>query len=242
MSGTFTEPSASFANTPDVPPHAVPTITHGPLVASAVPGGLKQALASVVPQLPDAVRDSWITALAAPLLRAELTTARRIAAFLGQCAAESGGFRDLEEDLSYSASRLCEVWPSRFPTLAAATPFAFHPEALANLVYAGRMGNGDVQSGDGWHFRGRGLIQLTGRTVYERFATAIGQSLDAATAFAATIAGGAESAAWFWSENSLNPLADVWSIDIITQRINGGMTDADERRRLCTTALGCMEG
>ncbi|WP_428486008.1 glycoside hydrolase family 19 protein [Rhodopila sp.] len=207
------------------------------LPREAPPFGLQRGLVAVAPNLTAAEQAAWIDAMTGPLLKTAVTTPRRVAAFLGQCAMESGGFRDLEEDLSYSAGRLCQVWPDRFPTLGAAESCAFQPEILANRVYAGRMGNGEVASGDGWRFRGRGLIQLSGRTNYERFAAAMNLGLDDATQQAATLVGAAESAAWFWSVNHLNKLADCWSTNLVTKTINGGMTGAAERSRLCNAAL-----
>ncbi|HYZ20748.1 MAG TPA: hypothetical protein VE690_01200, partial [Rhodopila sp.] len=162
---------------------------------------------------------------------------RCVATFLGQCSVESAGFRALEENLNYSAARLCQVWPARFPNLEKAAACAMRPEALANAVYANRMGNGGAASGDGWRFRGRGLIQLTGRSAYERFARAMGIGLDQAVEHAATVQGAADSAAWFWSAQGLNALATTWSIDLITRKINGGSEGAAERRRLCEAAL-----
>jgi putative chitinase len=204
--------------------------------------GLMRGLAAVAPHMTDADRARWVVAMTGPLCRFAITTPRCLAAFLGQCAVESGGFLGLEENLSYTAARLCQVWPSRFPTTASATACAFQPEALANEVYSSRMGNGNVQSGDGWRFRGRGLIQLSGRTNYERFAAALNLGLDDAVNFASTQAGAAETAAWFWSVNGLNELAAAWSIDLITQKINGGTDAAAQRSQLCNAALHAIGG
>jgi putative chitinase len=198
---------------------------------------LGQALAAVAPHLAETERIAWVDVLEAPLLRAGIATPRGVAAFLGQCAAESAGFHGLEEDLRYSAARLCQVWPNHFPSLEAGEACAMRPEVLANRVYAGRMGNGDEATGDGWRFRGRGLLQLTGRSMYEQFARAVGMSLEQAVAYAATQAGAAESAIWFWTANQLNALADRWSIDLLTRKINGGTDGAPERRRLSEAAL-----
>jgi len=167
---------------------------------------------------------------------------RCVAAFLGQCAVESAGFHKLEEDLNYSASRLCQVWPNRFPDTEAADDCARHPEVLANRVYANRMGNGDETSGDGWRFRGRGLIQITGRVAYQRFARATTLSLDQTVEYAATNAGAAESAVWFWSANQLNTLANTWSLDLLTRKINGRAEGMAERTRLCQAALDAIRG
>jgi putative chitinase len=224
-----------------------PSSSPDPAVAAAVmvlstappspPPGLDRGLQALAPHLAEAERAAWLAALGKPLLTAAITTPRRVAAFLGQCAEESAGFRDLEEDLSYSATRLCQVWPNRFPSPEAAEACALQPELLANRVYAGRMGNGDEASGDGWRFRGRGLIQITGRTAFEHFAQAMNMTLDQAVNHAATQTGAADSAAWFWTLNELNAAADTWSIDLLTRKINGGTAGAAERSRLCKAAL-----
>jgi putative chitinase len=198
------------------------------------------ALRAVAPHLPDAERAAWVAALVSPLHRSGITAPRCVAAFLGQCAVESAGFRSLEEDLNYSVTRLCQVWPNRFPTAQAAEACAFRPEGLANRVYANRMGNGDEASGDGWRFRGRGLIQITGRAEYQRFAWAMNLTLDQSVEHAATPDGAANSAVWFWSANQLNALANTWSLDLLTRKINGGTEGAAERTRLCEAALHAM--
>ena len=123
---------------------------------------LSAAIGAVAPHMPDAIIGIWTDALSAPMRSSGIVTVNRVAAALGQFSEESGGFSVMQESLNYSAQRLCVVWPNRFPNLVAAAPYANNPEALANLVYAGRMGNGDAASGDGWRFRGEGLIQLTG--------------------------------------------------------------------------------
>lgn len=205
--------------------------------AAPPPSGLLLALRAVAPQLSACERVRWAAVLVTPLRKAAIDTPRCLAAFLGQCAHESTGFSVLEEGLSYSAARLCQVWPNRFPTLRAAEACASQPELLANRVYANRLGNGGEKTGDGWRFRGRGLIQITGRTAYQQFARSMGKTLDDAVAYAATQAGAADSAAWFWTANNLNALAKTWSIDSLTRKINGGMAGAAERTRLCEAAL-----
>jgi putative chitinase len=198
---------------------------------------LDPALQAVAPHLSDAQRAAWVATLAEPLRKGGLTAPRSVAAFLGQCAVESAGFHSMEEDLSYSAARLCQVWPTRFPNAKAAETCALRPEILANRVYANRMGNGDEASGDGWRFRGRGLIQITGRSAYERFAQAINLPLDHAVEHAATQTGSVDSAVWFWASHQLTPLANAWALDTITRKINGGTDGAAERSRLCEAAL-----
>jgi putative chitinase len=198
---------------------------------------LAQALRAIAPNLTAPDIAAWEAALRTPMQREAIATPKRAAAFLGQCAVESGGFRALTENLGYSAPRLRQIWPNRFPTEAAAQACANNPEKLANTVYANRLGNGPPESGDGWTFRGRGLIQLTGRSGYGKFAEAMGMDLQAAIAHAETRQGAADSAAWFWSTNALNPLADAWMLNNITRRVNGGTLGAPERARLAQAAL-----
>ena len=239
MSGILSALESLFQPTPSDPAAAAAmTVLADP---PTTPDRLDPALMAVAPDLTADERAAWVAALAGPLHRAGISGARCVAAFLGQCSQESAGFRVTQEDLFYSAERLCQVWPSRFPTIETAQPCAGRPEALANTVYADRMGNGDPASGDGWRFRGRGLIQLTGRSAYESFARATGITLDAAVEQAGTQAGAVATAAWFWTANGLNALAETWAIDTITQKINGGMNGAADRIRLCEAALHAME-
>jgi putative chitinase len=237
MSGTLTAIEVLLKQPSSDPAVAAAVVVLADSPSLEPPDRLDPALMAVAPHLTAAQRAAWVTALAEPLVKAGITPPRCVAAFLGQCAVESAGFLSMEEDLNYSAGRLCEVWPSRFPNIQAAEPCALLPEMLANRVYADRLGNGDPASGDGWKFRGRGLIQITGRTAYEQFAQAMGMTLDQAVEHAATQAGAADSAAWYWSVNNLNALANAWSIDLMTRRINGGMAGAAERIRLCDAAL-----
>jgi len=167
-------------------------------------------------------------------------TPHRVAMFIGQVAEESG-FHPIEEDLCYrSALRLCEVWPRRFPIVTYALPYVNAPEKLANKVYAGRLGNGDEASGDGWRFRGAGLIQLTGRALFTRFGVTVDKSAEDAAAWCLTKEGAAESACWYWHVNELNPLCDTWQIARVTERINGGLTNLATRERLCAKALHAL--
>lgn len=207
--------SGALAAFEDLFQHSSPN----PAVAAAVtllcappvppPIMLDAALSAVAPHLSGAERAVWASILGAPLQRAGIVPPRCVAAFLGQCAHESGGFRDLEEDLSYTAPRLCQVWPNRFPTPQAAEACALQPEMLANRVYANRLGNGDEASGDGWRFRGRGLIQITGRAAYQQFADAMHMTLSQAVPHASTQAGAVDSAIWFWTVNDLRAGPDL---------------------------------
>lgn len=203
---------------------------------------LRAAVSSVAPHLPDNIAQTWTDALSAPMRSCGMLTPNRAAAALGQFSAESGGFSVMQENLRYSAQRLCEVWPDRFPTLAAAAAYADNPEALANLVYAGRMGNGDAGCGDGWRFRGEGPIELTGRELDTKFAAAFGKPLDDAMAWLLTPAGAATSACWYWSQHNLNHLADAWDISGITRLVNGGLTNLLTRVKLSNLALAAIGG
>lgn len=166
---------------------------------------------------------------------------KRMAAFLAQIAHESGGFNFVKEGLNYSAAGLVKTWPKRFPTLAAAQPYARNAEKIANRVYANRMGNGSESSGDGFRFRGRGLIQLTGRTNYTRFATSIKKSLADAIAYLETPEGAVASAGWYWDVNKLNIYADKGDFVGLTRRINGGTIGLEDRKHHYAIALKALK-
>jgi putative chitinase len=163
----------------------------------------------------------WCDALNQLLPKYDINTPRRIAMFMAQCGHESANFRFLEENLNYSAEALLTVWPTHFDS-SNVDDYARQPEKIANRAYANRMGNGDEASGDGWLFHGRGLIQITGRDNYTKFAGSIGMSLDDAVAYAATDNGAIESACWFWTIHNLNPMSDDNEVTNITKVINGG--------------------
>ncbi len=171
----------------------------------------------------------WVEPIRKACERFEINTVRRICAFIAQMAHESG-LQSRDENLNYSAKRLCEVWPNRFPSLVRAEPYAHNPEALANKVYANRMGNGDEASGDGWRYRGAGPLQVTGKANWTAFADAMAMSLDAALAYGRTIEGGVMAAAWFWESNDINRLADTPGVNDETRRINGGENGLADRR------------
>ncbi|MBU3078496.1 glycoside hydrolase family 19 protein [Sphingomonas quercus] len=156
--------------------------------------------------------------------------AHRIPYFLAQIAHESAGLTCTEERLSYSAERLMAVWPGRFPTLAAARACAGQPEKLAALVYAGRMGNGPVESGDGWRYRGRGYLQITGRANYQALCAPTGIDLIADPDRAAAPDGALAVACAFWQGHGLNALSDKGDFAAVTRRINGGVIGLEDRR------------
>jgi putative chitinase len=152
-----------------------------------------------------------------------IDTPARFSAFLAQAMHESAGLTRLEEGLSYrTPERIMAVWPSRFPTIADAMPMVRNPRGLANRVYAGRMGNGDEASGDGWRFRGRGIFQLTGRDNYRRAGIACGRPYESAPDVVADPRDACLTAGWFWSVNDLNMLADAWNIRRISTIVNRG--------------------
>ena len=164
------------------------------------------------------------------LPRYEITTVERVAAFLAQCGHESADFTTLKENLNYSAEGLSKVFPKRFPTVAAAQPYNRNPEKIANKIYADRMGNGPEASGEGYKFRGRGAIQLTGKENYSKFAASVGKTLDEAVSYCETLDGAIESACWFWNTNKLNDIADKNDIVTLTKRINGGTIGLEDRK------------
>ncbi|CAB3768177.1 glycoside hydrolase family 19 protein [Paraburkholderia humisilvae] len=178
---------------------------------------------------PDAHAQQWLNPLNHAMAEWSIDTPYRQAAFLAQTLHESGQFRYLSENLNYSAQRLRQVWPARFPSDEKAQQYAGNPEKLASLIYADRLGNGNEASGDGWSFRGRGLIQLTGRENYERCAQGLQLDLLKQPDLLQEPEGAARSAAWFWWSNKLNELADpkpgrdlAEDFTTITKRINGG--------------------
>jgi putative chitinase len=163
-----------------------------------------------------------------------------MAAFLAQCSHESGGFTALKENLNYKPATLRKIFGKYFPTDELANEYCNRPnkqEAIANRVYANRMGNGSESSGDGYRYCGRGLIQLTGKDNYFWFAASIGISVEEASEYLQTFEGAAQSACWFWETNKLNQLADVGDILTLTKRINGGTIGLEDRKAHYAHAL-----
>lgn len=202
---------------------------------------LSLGLTAVAPHLVPADVAAWAAALGTAFPSAGITTPRRIAAFLGQVAVESAGFLRIEEDLHYTAERLLEVFPNRF-NAASAAACAGRPIQTAEAIYGGRLGNGPCGCGDGYMFRGRGLIQITGRANYHTWGGA-GTPVSTAEIVAATAstkAGAVASAIWFWSSKRLNPLADAWSVSSISRIINGGSNGLAERIQLSNAALRAL--
>ena len=197
-----------------------------PVQAIAPVGGLK--LDKLRGHIPDAV----IAMIPDTAAKFQINTPLRLAHFLAQCGHESGGFRATQENLNYSAKGLNGIFRKYFPTEAAAAPYARNPQKIASKVYGNRMGNGPESSGEGYKFRGRGYIQLTGKENYTAFGKSIGEDVCAnpqvvAEKYALL------SAAWFFSKNGLHKMADEGASDLvvtkITKRVNGGTIGLPDR-------------
>jgi putative chitinase len=189
-------------------------------------GGLK--LDKLKGHIPDAV----IAMIPDTAAKFGINTPLRLAHFLAQCGHESGGFRATQENLNYSAKGLAGIFRKYFPTEAAAAPYARQPQKIASKVYGNRMGNGPESSGEGYKFRGRGYIQLTGKENYTAFGKSIGEDIisnpDVVASKYALL-----SAAWFFSKNGLHRMADEGASDLvvtkITKRVNGGTIGLPDR-------------
>jgi putative chitinase len=174
----------------------------------------------------------WHNALEQLLPDYDINTPQRIASFIAQCAHESGNFTALKENLNYKWETLRRLFPKYFPTDEMAKDYASRPNkqaAIANRIYAGRMGNGDEQSSDPAKWIGRGLIQLTGRSNYQAFADSVEMDINEVPEYLATFEGAAQSACWFWETNGLNKFADADDILNMTKRINGGTIGLQDR-------------
>ena len=195
----------------------------------------KEQLKQLLPKNP--YIDQWHKALSQLLPDYEINTPKRIAAFIAQCAHESGGFIFLSENLNYKAESLVKVFPKYFKDISMAKAYEKQPEKIANKIYADRMGNGNELSGDGYKYRGRGLIQLTGKTNYTWFAASLSISPEEAAEYMSTFEGAAQSACWFWETNKLNEWADKGDIEKMTKIINGGTIGLEDRKKHYEHAL-----
>jgi putative chitinase len=198
----------------------------------------KEQLAEIIPGNP--YLSHWYEALSEILPEYDINTPQRVAAFVAQCAHESGGFRALKENLNYKAVTLRKIFPKYFPDDATANHYASLPnkqEAIANKVYANRMGNGPESSGDGFRYCGRGLIQLTGKDNYSWFAASLEIPVEEAAEYLQTFEGAVQSACWFWETNNLNNQADAGDIKLMTKKINGGYIGLEDRIKHYNHAL-----
>jgi predicted chitinase len=210
------------------PPATVPIVSPAPPPHDGATA-LSAAMRAVCPEANAAV---WVPALISAFEKFNFSNNRRRAAAMGQFLVEAGpALNEIVEDLDYTPERACQVWPALFPTPAAAAPYCADQRQFADFVYANVNGNGDAASGDGYRFRGRGLIQLTGRAEYAAFARAIGRTAEQAAEFCDTAQGAAFSGCWYLASNGCLPLADQWDIDAITRRVNGDAMEAAGLRR-----------
>jgi putative chitinase len=182
----------------------------------------------------------WHNALEQLLPDYEINTPRRMAAFIAQCAHESAQFTVLKENLNYKPMSLRKLFPKYFDTDELAQQYCSKPNkqaAIANRIYANRMGNGDESSGDGYRFSGRGLIQLTGRATWQEFADSIETSLTDLDEYMQTFEGACQSACFFWESRKLNQWADAGDLITLTKKINGGVIGLEDRKKHYEHAL-----
>jgi putative chitinase len=201
-----------------------------------------EKLAQIIPNAAYGV-DTWFNELNELLPVFDITSVGRVAAFIAQTAHESGSYRTLSENLNYSADGLNKIFPKYFERAGRdAQEYHRQPEKIANVVYANRMGNGDTESGEGWKYRGRGLIQLTGKNNYTSFAETAEISPEDAAEYLETPRGAVHSACWFWYANDLNTYADAGDFVGMTKRINGGTIGLDDRIKHYNEAVHIFGG
>jgi len=182
----------------------------------------------------------WVPALNDTFARFGIATPRQQAGFIGQCSHECGNFKVLEENLNYRAATLMKLWSKRFPTLEIANEYAGNARKIANKVYSSRMGNRDEASGDGWRFRGRGCIQLTGHSGYYHAGQALGVDFVKDPDLVATPTYAALTAGWFWSTHKCNELAEAGDWAGLTKKINGGVIGLADRVKHINEALALL--
>jgi putative chitinase len=190
--------------------------------------------------------EGWVNSMNEVFPTYEINTPQRVAAFLAQCGHESGGWTVFEENLNYSAKGLNGIFKKYFPTLESAVPYERKPEMIANKIYANRMGNGAPESGDGWRFRGRGPIQLTGRSNYTAFAKEMFENWEEVVNNPDWVTYDKDfalmSAIWFWNKNGLNRYADTGDIKTMTRIINGGYIGLEDRIKHYNEAIHLLVG
>jgi putative chitinase len=180
----------------------------------------------------------WLAPLEETFVKYDISTPQRQAAFIGQCAHESGNFKTLQENLNYSAEGLMKTWPSRFPTKEIADQYARQPAKIAGKVYNGRLGNTSEE--EAAKFLGRGLIQLTGKENYANCGSGIGVDLLGNPDWLLDPKYACLSAGWFFNKKGLNALADSSDIETMTKRINGGLIGLDDRKAKIAKALSVL--
>lgn len=191
----------------------------------------KETLKKCLPDARQSNIDKFVDPLSKAMEKFEINTPIRQAAFLAQIAHESSSLSRVEENLNYSVTGLITTFPRYFRTAVEAEPYARKPEKIANRVYANRMGNGNEASGDGWKYRGKGPIQITGKDNHKAVGDALDYDFVSRPEDIMLPGAGAMSAAWFWKINGLNELADQGNFEKITKRINGGLNGLEDRRQ-----------
>jgi putative chitinase len=201
----------------------------------------QEQLQEIIPQAIGGV-EQWYASLYEVLPQYDITTIKRVAAFLAQTGHESGGYRVLEENLNYRAQTLTKVWPRRFPP-GIAEQYAGKPANIANRAYGGRMGNGPEDTGDGWLFRGRGLIQITGRLNYTECSQFLfdDDTLVNSPDIVEEPYYAIHTACWFWQKHDLNNLADSENITRMSVIINGGNNGMDDRLKKYAHAMNVLQ-
>ena len=184
------------------------------------------------------IDSKWLEPLEEAFAKYDISTPKRQAAFIGQCAHESGNFKILQENLNYSAEGLMKTWPSRFATKEVADQYARNPAKIAGKVYNGRLGNTSEEEAS--KYLGRGLIQLTGKENYANCGLAIGVDLLANPTLLLEPRYAAMSASWFWNKKGLNALADAGDYETMTKRINGGLIGLDDRKAKIAKAISVL--
>jgi len=180
----------------------------------------------------------WEIPLNQTFVKYDINNSKRQAAFIGQCAHESGNFKTLQENLNYSTESLMKTWPSRFPTKEVADQYARQPAKIAGKVYNGRLGNTSEEEAS--KYFGRGLIQLTGKENYVNCGTSINVDLVNNPTYLLDPKYATLSAGWFWNKKGLNALADAKDYDTMTKRINGGLLGIDDRKAKIVKALSIL--
>jgi putative chitinase len=186
---------------------------------------------------------AWADAALEILPKYEITTANRIAGFFAQCGHESMNFTVLSENLNYRAETLEKLFSKYFSKAGRnAADYAKQPEKIANVIYANRMANGDTASGDGFKFRGRGVVQLTGRENYTSFGKSVGMTAEQVIDYVTTKKGALESACWYWASRNINAACDASDITKMTKLVNGGTIGLDDRKKHYEQALAVLGG
>lgn len=187
--------------------------------------------------------DAWYAAMVKIFPKYGIDTPNRIAGFCAQCGHESLNFTVLEENLNYKAETLEKLFSKYFSKAGRnAADYAKQPEKIANVIYASRMGNGDTASGEGYKFRGRGIIQLTGKDNYSNFGKSINKSLDEVIEYVKTLDGALESACWYWGTRQLNAACDANDITKMTKLVNGGTIGLEDRKKHYVHNLDVLGG